>query len=233
MHSARNIACLATAAIGLLSLGGCGPDVADMIAALVAKEAGIEAKVTELSQSLKSGEPPSTEAMAQEQTRLAEARAEVSDLTNGGGLTTEQSQQTSAMSTAIENTKGELDAEQSIATDANSVAQSSTGQDESVASKFLQRAQKIICHKIRQAQAKRAGSQPEPAQAEPTVPGEEAEVESELGSEAETPSSVAHVIVGETLAIANREIGTINNVIEMNPAGIDTILQAAYDHFSC
>jgi hypothetical protein len=224
MRSMSSIALTLAAIAGIVVVGGCGQNVGEALATAARNESGVEANVAHLGAQLKAGEVLDTGVLAHEEARLTKVDAQVSDLIDKGGLTTEQQQKASETTAAAENTTGEIRTEQSIATQADSVAQGSSGQEESLPGKFVRRAHKVVCEHIRLAQLR-------PGDAGPSEAQEEGDVAAELGPGVQ--STYVHAIVANARAIANRQIETLNNIIAGNQAGAEAILQKAYTNLSC
>jgi hypothetical protein len=242
----------------LIALGGCGgsdaTDFGSLVDSAASDETAAEATVTRLSGEFKAGELASTgvtdeeELLSAESAKLATAQADVTRAVHAGKLTGEQSQHASETTRSIEETNAEVSADQSIVEDDDAIAQKASSEQASLEDKFVERAQKEVCEKISQAQKLEGSSEsPETEEGESGSESPEAEsAESGSGSseaeqERSAQSELAPYVSSETAstawedikAIAEGEIRSINNVIELNPAGREAILEATAQVLEC
>jgi hypothetical protein len=182
----------------------------------------VAAKVAAASRGIQRGEIPNTTELADGKTQIAAAKSHIEDILARSDLTSDRRNQAQSASGQIDSTQTQLESEQGIASAASAVEQGA--QHDSITEKFLERAGRQLCKRIRKAQLHDTSP-------EATATEEEAEVTEELGSEATL--SVVEQIVSRGRELANRGADEINNVLDANPAGQEAILQAAFANLSC
>jgi hypothetical protein len=214
-----------------LVISGCDPSGATDAVSLLAKGSGDEssavAEVARASGGLKDGTIPDPTQLDQVQSKLASAKTELSEAVEKGGLSEAQKTQATAAQQSVEGAEGEVSADQSVAQDAPKVTQDTSEaaqatRRERIEQKLAERAESLICKKLRQA----AGSEPA---SEKTAGEEISEVESEL----EVEQSIAQTLTADVRTVAGNALQEVSNVINLNSAGRATILSEALSHFAC
>jgi hypothetical protein len=213
---------LAAVATALTGCDGETGSIAAKLGAIGTRESGVAAKVAAASRGIQRGEIPNTTELVDGKTQIAAAKSDIADILARSDLTTDQRTQAQSASAQIDSTQTQLESEQSIVSTASTVEQGA--QHDSITERFLRRAGRQLCKRIRKAQLHDASP-------EATATEEEAEVTEELGSEA--APSVVQQIVSHGRELADRGAAAINNVVAGNRAGQEAILQAAFANLSC
>jgi hypothetical protein len=227
----RVFAALGAFALLALAISGCDPSGATDAVSLLAKgssdESAAVAEAAGASGGLKDGMVPDATQLDQVESKLESSKTELSEAVEKGGLSEAQKTQATAAQQRVEGAEGEVSADQAVAQDAPKVTQdtSETAQAtrrERIEQKLAERAESLICKKLRQA----VGSEPA---SEKTAGEETSEVESEL----EVEQSVAQTLTSDVRTVAGNALQRVENVVNLNSAGRATILNEALNHFAC